>query len=307
MATERNTSPAEQVRQLLNQLHGEVVTREKIPYYRQVRRASERTVAVLDWREHITREPGLLAQLGVAQPRNTLVPVTVHRWERDDCACRPDRCEHGHRGNRPACDCRAEVCSHGRWVIDRVEHRTVEGIVTSGAALPGGSPGWDADGALTPLTGAGSAESAEPIGDAWHTADDIHHDLAALHAEIAAQGHQGSLVEIAAADERAGRRIAARLRSLVARARIAADYDAPIVPLRDIYCPECGGEMRVRADASSAVWCAGEWTVEGPAGPGEAWPLAARCGATWPRGAWVKLLEEAEADRAADDAIQASA
>lgn len=240
MATDTPTTPAEQITALLDQLYDHVETREKIPHYRQVRRASERTVAVLDWAVHVTKEPGLLVQLGV------------------------------------------------------IRSRLADGVVIPGSAVPGGSPGWDADGALAPIVGGGKPDAAEPIADAWHVAADINTDVNALVAELRAEGRTGGLVDIALNDERTGRRIAARLAGLVARARIAADYDAPIVPLKDIVCPECGGELRVREDASSPVWCAGRWTVEGPAWVGEAWPVGVVCGARWPRGAWVQLLEETD-------------
>lgn len=79
--------------------------------------------------------------------------------------------------------------------------------------------------------------------------------------------------------------------SWVRAARVALAYDSPVVDLPDMCCPDCGGNLRVLSDASSDVWCAG--------GP---WPrsiVATRqsrnwtpgCGATWPRGQWVLLLE----------------
>lgn len=243
-------SVAEQIRELLVELHGQVVTREKVPHYRQVRRASERTVAVLDWREHVTTAPGLLAQLGVVQ---------VH---------------------------------------------VRDGVVLPGAAVPGGSPGWDADGALAPLMGGGDPDGGEPVTEEWHVADGIRADLAALGRDLAERGWKPgevTLVDIALRDQGEGRWIVGRLRGMVTNARIAADYDAPIVPLRDVYCPECGGQLRVRKDASSGVWCAGvrdaegrrvgaRW-IAGPAVEGQPWPIPV-CDATWPRGAWVALLEE---------------
>lgn len=232
-------TPAEEVAELLAVLYDRVETRETVATYRRVKRGPGREVAVLDFKPHSTRAPGLLAQLGVIAARGP------------------------------------------------------QGRAAVGAAVPSGSPGWDADGALTPLTGSGGHESAEPITDAWHVAHEIRADLNALEDELRAAGLTGRLLDDAA-NERIGRRIVARLRGLVARARIAADYDAPVTTLRDVYCPECGGDMRVRADASSAVWCAGVWPVEGPAVRGEPWPVRQRCGATWPRGAWVALLEEAE-------------
>ncbi|MGI5171902.1 hypothetical protein ACQEU3_46925 [Spirillospora sp. CA-253888] len=238
-----STTPAEQIAAHLEALHGEVRTREQVATYRQVRRATDRTVAVLDWRTHTTQAPGLLAQLGV------------------------------------------------------VAATTRPGVITPGAALPGGSPGWDADGALTPIVRGGKPSAEEPISEAWHVAQDIRGAEAALRAELIEQGWapDQSLVDIALADERTGKRIAARLAGLVQRARIAADYDAPIVSLREVHCPYCGGELRVRADASSAVWCAGRWPVQGPAMVGERWPVTARCGATWDQGGWVRLLAELEA------------
>lgn len=226
-----HTTTAQQIGELLDQLHTEVTTREQVPRYRKVRRGHGREVAVIDFAVHRTRAPGLLTQLGIND---------------------------GH-----------------------------------GAAVPSRSPGWDDDGALSPMARSGRPEAAEPVNDAWHVADGIRRDLDALTAELHAEGHTGSFIDIALDDEHTGHRIARRLRALVARARIAAAYDAPVVPLRDVCCPECGGQLHVRADASSAVWCTGAWTIEGPALTGEPWPVRVRCGATWPRGSWVKLLEEA--------------
>jgi hypothetical protein len=272
-------TPAEEIPALLAALYDRVDTSESIVTHRRVRRGPDRIIAVPDIRPHRTTGPGLLAQLGVtAGTWSRVAPVEVRRWESD---------------HAPGTGCR-EKCGHGRWVVDRVEHRIVPPRVAAGAAVPGGSPGWDADGALSPLTAASKPESAEPIAETWHVAHEIEQDLAELVADLRAEGRDGSLVDIALDDERAGARIVRRLRGLVARARIAADYDAPIVPLRDICCPECGGEMRVRQDASSAVWCAGSWLVEGPAPRGEPWPVRAACGASWPRGAWVALLADVD-------------
>jgi hypothetical protein len=82
--------------------------------------------------------------------------------------------------------------------------------------------------------------------------------------------------------------------SWVRSSRMALAYDPGVVDLPDMCCPDCGGDLRVMADASSDVWCAG--------GP---WPRciiathAVRawtpgCGATWPRGQWLLLLEAME-------------
>ncbi|OLT24372.1 hypothetical protein BJF79_13600 [Actinomadura sp. CNU-125] len=287
---------AETIRELLGQLHGEIITREKVPRYRQVRRSQDRTVAVLDWATHVTKEPGLLAQLGVTNRRAAAVPVEVRRWQPDPCPCNePERVERRGRVK----------CWHGRWVLHRVEQRVVEGVASAGAAIPSGSPGWDADGALSPLIG-GSPDPGEPVTEAWHAADEIRRDLDELGHALADQGWKApaTLVTIALEDEDTGKWIASRLRAIVGRARIAADYDAPMVPLRDVYCPDCGGPLKVRADASSAVWCDGWVPVHGPAAADDPdWPAdseewgpvgQARCGASWPRGSWVRLLEEAE-------------
>lgn len=286
---ERDASAAEEIRELLTELHGEVTTREKIPYYRTVRRASERTVAVLDWREHLTKEPGLLTQLGITSTRRSEAPVEIRRWmPTTPHPADATRCGRGCRG----------LCPHGHWITIRRETRPVP-VVSAGAGVPGGSPGWDPDGALAPLVGS-SPDPGEPVTEAWHAAAEIRASLRQLGEELHAEGWRrpATLVAIALEDQAAGDRILRRLRALLSHARIAADYDAPIVPLRDICCPECGGEMRVRADASSAVWCAGRWVVEGAAARGEVWPVVARCGAKWPQGSWVAILKE-EADQEA--------
>lgn len=283
-------TPAEEIRRLLGELHGEITTREKVPHYRTVRRASDRTVAVLDWRTHTVHEPGLLTQLGVTTGHPGTVPVEVYRWDRTDCPCDKDK---------------TDRCRHDRRVFTGVEHRPISGVATAGGAVPSGSPGWDADGALTPLIG-GTPDPGEPIADAWHTGDDIRHELANLGRELHAEGWRppATLVTIALDDTETGEWIAARLRGLVARARVAADYDAPAVPLRDIHCRRCGGQLRVRADASSAVWCEGWLPIQGPAVADDPdWPADSekwgclgwsRCGARWPRGAWIGLLAEAD-------------
>lgn len=181
---------------------------------------------------------------------------------------------------------------------DFVIHRTrLPGLMTQAraAAVPSGSPGWDADGALSPMGSNGSFESAEPVTEAFHLPEEYARTLVDLAVDIRAAGHT-TLVGAALADEQLGKRIAVRLRQVVAHARVVLKYDAPKIRLPEVYCPDCGGEMYVRADASSAVWCAGGWVVEGPARLNEPWPVRVRCGATWPRGSWVKLLAEATAE-----------
>lgn len=183
-------------------------------------------------------------------------------------------------------------------IPDFVIHRTrLPGLMTQArvAAVPSGSPGWDADGALSPMSGSGSFESQEPVTEAFHLPEEYARALVDLAQEVREAGY-GTLIEAALADEDLGYRIVARLRAVVSHARIVLGYDAPMVPLRDVYCPECGGSMHVRADASSAVWCAGTVPLHGPATVDGAWPIGwVRCDAKWPRGSWVKLLEEATA------------
>ncbi|WP_242892484.1 hypothetical protein [Actinomadura litoris] len=257
--TTRET-PAEEIRELLGQLHGELVTRERVARYRHVRRSQERSTTVLDWSTHVVREPGLLAQLGIV-------------------------------------------------------HTTTEhGVIIPGAAVPSGSPGWDDDGALAPLVG-GSPDPGEPVTEAWHVAYEIRRDLHQLGRDLHADGWDPrvkTLVTIALDDEDTGQWIAGRLRAMVSRARIAASYDAPVVPLRDVHCRYCGGQLRVRADASSAVWCDGWQPLHGPATPDDLdWPADSetwgpigweRCGKRWPRGAWVGLLAATEREREQEDA-----
>lgn len=163
---------------------------------------------------------------------------------------------------------------------------TGPGRVQIGAAVPARSPGWDPDGALSPMTIGGRAEAPEPVTDAWHVSREIDQAVTALTASARVSGY-GSLVEVALADEDLGKQVAAYLRRLVARARIAAGYDVRIVTLRDIVCPECGSDLRVRTDASSAVWCSGNALGQDDEDELE------ECGLTWPRHTWISLLETA--------------
>lgn len=180
------------------------------------------------------------------------------------------------------------------WVIHRTRQR---GLIDQAraAAVPQGSPGWDADGALSPMPSGGSFESAEPVTEAFHLPEEAASVLLELADEAKAAGHD-TLIDAALADEHHGQRIAARLRAVVNHARVVLKYDAPIVTLRDVHCPECGGELWVRKDASGPVRCSGTLPLHGPAVEDGPWPIGwERCGASWPRWTWVRLLEEATA------------
>lgn len=93
-------------------------------------------------------------------------------------------------------------------------------------------------------------------------------------------------------------------RSWASAARVALSYEAPIAELK-ISCPDCGGRLLVRSDASSDVWCggggglrdrdrSGRGRFEGPAREGEVWPIwQAGCGVRYPQVSWLLLLEQA--------------
>ncbi|WP_435111912.1 DUF7341 domain-containing protein [Nocardiopsis synnemataformans] len=110
---------------------------------------------------------------------------------------------------------------------------------------------------------------------------------AALRGLVSLAVHLGEDSELAQEMVRA----LARLRAI---ARVLLAYDAPTTFLRDVVCPECGGRLRVAADASTDVRCAGG-EVAGPARPGEPWPVRAPgCGAVWRRWQWADLLSSEE-------------
>lgn len=82
--------------------------------------------------------------------------------------------------------------------------------------------------------------------------------------------------------------LVAEASSWVRSARLALGWDVPVVALA-VRCPDCDGwgTLRVRADASSDVWCSGP--VIGP--PREWEPYPRRCGQRWPRTRWIVLLD----------------
>ena len=289
MARTDAATPAEQITALLRELHDEVTTREKVPRYKKIRRSADRTTAILEWADHVTKGPGLLAQLSVVAGRRDQARVEIRRWVLNATDPEnPSKCARGCKG----------LCSHGRWIPIRVETREITGSLTPGAAFPGGSPGWDEDGALAPLVG-GSSDPGEPLSEAWHVRELIYAGLADLGRSLHAQGWRppATLIDIALENEETGQQIADRLRRLVSQARTAAEYDTRSIRLRDTHCCYCWGQLRFRNDADSDAWCAGHPSrpegevYEGPVQAGEEWPPKPRqCGARWSRYDYVKIL-----------------
>jgi hypothetical protein len=303
-------SSAEDLADLVAQLVDEVHTVEHVARYKTVKRGGGRSQVKVEHPEHHTRAPGLLHQLHAIQSAAKSVPVKIYRWEPD----RDDTC----KGR----------CAHGRWVHIRTEQSSVMGVVRSGGAVPGGSPSWDTDGSLSALAG-GTFESRSPATSATDLLGDIIAGTDRLRAKLsAAAGRPTGAARTTSAqlrqlvglalevDDDLAARTVGQVRSWVSAARVCLGYDGPVVALRDMGCPECGGELRVRADASTAVWCAGRpatkvqgparWiAVQGPAREGEDWPVGYAedwpvvypaydgCGQTYPQGSWIKLLEQA--------------
>jgi hypothetical protein len=284
-------TPAEALARLVTELADEIHTTAEVTRYRRVRRGPDRIIAVIDLTTHHTRAPGIIDQLHAIQAAATTVAVDVYRWERDtDDPCPRD----------------GRLCAHGRWLYVRTERRPAAayGIVTAGSAVPQGSPGWDADGALSPTPSGGSFESREPAAAAAIElslairvgVNELREQLGATSPQPSTKRGLRELVGLAlAADEHDAYRALGRVRSWVSTAKIVLGYEAPIVALRDMYCRYCGGQLLVRTDASSAVWCDGYVPIHGPAREDELWPIAwERCDASWPRGSWVALLDAME-------------
>jgi len=184
-----------------------------------------------------------------------------------------------------------------------VLHRTKElGLLVQlkASVRPSGSAGWDADGALSISTGRGP-ESRPPVNVA---AMDLLADVTAgSHAwreRLGGKGRRPLVGELRAltglahtASTHDVKQLHDDVQSWVRSARVALSYDVPAVDLQGFVCNQCGGGLRVLADASSDVWCAGGVVLEGPLLPGRRGPLRTEgCGATWPRGQWVLLLEQ---------------
>ncbi|TDD37856.1 hypothetical protein E1287_07305 [Actinomadura sp. KC06] len=298
------TSPAEELAQLVTELVDEVTTDEAVTRYKQVSRGGGRTVKVVDPdARHITRDVGLLDQLHAIKSAKATVPVRIFQWVSDHQG-EDDRCESARQGLK---------CAHGRWKHVRTEQRPAGrlGVVAGGAAVPGGSAGWDSDGALNPLRSLGF-ESASPATSAVELYDDIRRGIDRLRRDLrqaagrtwggrkapsdALRECVGLLLDV---DDDTARDAVHQVRGWVSTCRIRLGYDAPIVKLRDLVCGQCGGTLHVRADASTAVWCAGYPTahVTGPGWPGDEWgpveyPAEPGCGERYPRGSWIKLLED---------------
>jgi hypothetical protein len=296
--SERERTTAEEIARLVAQLVDEVKTSAKVVRYRAVNRG-DRQVNVVDLDMHRTRSTGLINQLyAVASARPD---VLVRRRLQPD-KTQPDPAQPApefpdqYRAPRP------DPVRYGP-AQRRPQHNP--GLVTTGAAVPSGSPGWDEDGALSPIRSAGY-RSAPPTTGALDLLTEIESGVAALRIRLrAAAGRSrgprrtttNSLREIVGlaleVDDGLAVDTHRQIREWVNTARVLLCYDAPIVVLRDVYCPDCGGRLHVRADASSAVWCAGG-PVQGPARDGAPWPvLYGPCGMKWPQGAWIKLLEQA--------------
>lgn len=295
----------EELADLVAELVDEVRTDEPVTRYQQVSRGAGRTVKVVDPRaRHVVRDVGLLDQLHAIKSARHTIPVKIYQWKRDlDDPCRRDYGD----------DRDQRECPHGQWVFVRTDHRPAArlGAITSGAAIPGGSPGWDAGGALNPLRSMGF-ESASPATSAVELYDQIRRGVDMLRRDLreAAGRPWGGRKAPSAAlrecvglttevDDDTARAATTQIRAWWTAARILLRYDAPIVRLRDVICGRCAGDLHVRADASTAVWCAGHRParVDGPALEGEDWPVVypavAGCGERYPRGSWIALLEQA--------------
>lgn len=107
------------------------------------------------------------------------------------------------------------------------------------------------------------------------------------------------------ADPVTQKRVLGEVRSWVYAARVIVSHDAPVLTLRDTCCPYCGGDLRVRSDASSDVWCSGlarvSWcTVADHIEHKRLEPTdcADESGRRrlWPRSSWLMLLDRMEAN-----------
>lgn len=181
-------------------------------------------------------------------------------------------------------------------VADLEVHAWARSVATSGRSAPGPRP----------PAGAHAVESAALV----------EAEILAVHARLGgsgrstAQGALRGLVGLAAdLDPDALDDLVRTVDGWVRHLRVELGWDVPVIAIRAT-CPLCGGvgTLRVRADASSDVWCAGRRI--GPALPDlvTQWPGArihgrprtplgavVRCDARWPKTRWLALLEHMEA------------
>lgn len=88
-------------------------------------------------------------------------------------------------------------------------------------------------------------------------------------------------------------------RSWSSACRVALQYEAPWIAMKAA-CPDCGGVLKVRRDATSDVWCRGgpgvwldvPWSLEWIADT-----IEMGCGNKWPRSSWVALLNQLGGDQ----------
>lgn len=270
---------AETLADLVTQLLDEVPIRVEYTTYRVVtrnntpRRHAEQRVAN-------RRDPGLLRQLGAVAGHTTTGRRILDTRDEDGWRT-------GHRVQR--------TTTRAGWAIP-------------GASTPSGSPGWDADGAMSPQPTGRSFESQAPARDALLLEDQIAQEVASLHARLARAtrthtirrtvgGRLRELVHLAAiADEQGldddAYQALAAVRGWVSACRVLLGYDARAIELANWHCADCGGRVRTRADDESIVWCAGLGVVEGPALEYEEMPVVyGSCGAKWGKGEWVDFMQ----------------
>ncbi|WP_327047273.1 hypothetical protein OG320_05110 [Microbispora sp. NBC_01189] len=231
----------------------------------------------------VTRhDPGLLWQLG------SVIARAGHAWAVIDIV--------------------ETIGTRERRTGHRVQRVPSFSFVIPGATIPSGSPGWDADGALSPMRGGGSFESEAPVTAALELEDAIASQIAHVHAHLIQATGQTStrrtiggrlreLVHLVALLEDADEVDLAtwavgRARSWVSSCRTLLGYDARIIELARWHCPDCSGRLRTRADDESLVWCAGIGIVHGPRHhPDDPMPVTyPGCGNRWGKLQWVDLM-----------------
>lgn len=277
---------ADHVRQLLD----EVTVRVEWTEYRtgaKGRRAEQRVVT--------RRDPGLLPQLGATTGRSK------HAWLVEDLLTTVGEGEN------------KRSVRTGHTSKPTTHHAA--SFAELGAATPSGSPGWDADGALSATRGGGHG-SRLPVTPALLLADEIASQVAELYQQLrdTSDGDTGirrktvggrlrhMVALIAQADDDTARWALSRVRSWVVAARTLLGYDARVIELASWYCPECGGRLRTRADDESLVWCAGLGNVIGPRQHMED-PMPVSypgCGEAWGKLQWVDLMTRAGRKAALD-------